>query len=243
MQTILIVDDEPDILTLLRHTLEVVGYTVLIASDGEDAIRLVDNCSPDLVLLDWMLPKVNGLDVCKYIKAAPKTVTISVIMISAKGDEFDKVLALEVGADDYVCKPFGVKEIVARVKAQLRRLPQLLGGLEASVRTTTSNEDVNLSTIDLCINNDQHMVWVKGVPVFLTKTEFNLLATLAKYPLKVLSRDQLLLYVWGNDFYGDNRVVDVHIRRLRSKLERLTVHQYVETVWGVGYKFVAVSQL
>ncbi len=239
MKHILIVEDEKDITELLDYQLKQAGYTTTIALDGEAGLMCVKTQRPDLILLDWMLPKLDGLDVCKQIKHNPLTNTIPIIMVSAKGDEFDKVLALEMGADDYLCKPFSVRELLARVKAHLRRIqPSAESSEILQPQLTKASESLALKFGDLMINLEQHSVSIKNSPLNLTKTEFDLLHTMANYPKKVFSREQLLYHVWGQDFYGDDRVVDVHIRRLRAKLESYTEIEFVQTVRGVGYKFL-----
>jgi len=235
MYKILIVDDEKDIVELLRFNLEKNGYETLTAEDGQTALDIITKEKPDLVLLDWMLPKINGLDVCKQIKNNPSTQQIIVFMVTAKGEEFDKVLALELGADDYICKPFSIRELLARIKAHLRRTG-LTGNKIPERQIEKDGKDI-LYFEGLSININNHDVLLDNNELHLTKIEFDLLLTMARQPKRVFTREQLLYQVWGQDFYGDDRVVDVHIRRLRSKLEQFTDKEYVQTVRGVGYRF------
>ncbi|MDW7650082.1 MAG: response regulator transcription factor [Bacillota bacterium] len=223
---ILVVDDEEHIRELVRLYLEKEGFTVTLASDGEEAVRKAKQMHPQLVILDIMLPKLDGWDVCREVR---KFSEMPIIMLTAKGEEFDKVLGLELGADDYLTKPFSPRELVARVKAILRR---------AAPDDSTQNEDV-LSFPGLVINQSSREVTVEGSEVTLTPKEFDLLWFLAKNPGKVFTREQLLTAVWGYDYYGDLRTVDTHIKRLREKVERddRKSSPHVKTIWGVGYKF------
>jgi two-component system alkaline phosphatase synthesis response regulator PhoP len=230
MKKILVVDDEKDIVELLQFNLEKAGYQVVMAADGQAALELLFKQKLDLVVLDWMLPLLDGIEVCKRMKADKYLAKVPIMMLSAKGEEFDKVLALEIGADDYVCKPFSTRELMARVKALLRRTE------DNQVEAVVSTEVLNFGF--LRIDTIKYEALFDGKPLDLTKTEFELILTLAKQPNRVYSREQLLQQVWGYDFYGDDRVVDVHIRRLRSKLEAATDQEYIKTVRGVGYKFV-----
>ena len=229
MSLILIVDDEEDIVELLKFNLTNSGHQTLEAHDGKKALELIESKNPDLILLDWMLPEVDGIEVCKKIKTNDKTSNIPIIMISAKSDEFDKVLALEIGADDYVSKPFSIRELLARIKAILRRAK---AKEELEIKTDVLEFD------KLKIDKNTYEIYFEDSKLNLTKTEYDLIYTLASTPDRVLTREQLLYKVWGNDFFGDDRVVDVHIRRLRSKLEEVTNKEYVQTVRGVGYKFI-----
>ena len=220
---ILIVDDDSNICELLRLYLEKDGFDTIIAVDGESAVRLANTEKPDLMLLDIMLPKMDGWQVCREIR---KTSELPIIMLTAKGETFDKVLGLELGADDYVSKPFDTKEVVARVKAVLRR--------------TSSN---NLSDVkevkfdNLVINLTNYELVVNGVSIDTPPKELELIYHLASNPNRVYTRDQLLDEVWGFDYYGDSRTVDVHVKRLREKLEGVSTNWSLKTVWGVGYKF------
>jgi two-component system response regulator ResD len=221
---ILVVDDEEHIRELVRLYLEKEGFTVALAADGEDAVTQIKESHPLLVILDIMLPKMDGWDVCREVRKFSET---PIIMLTAKGEEFDKVLGLELGADDYLTKPFSPRELVARVKAILRR---------AAPEDTTNNEE-QLTYPGLTINLASREVMVSGKEATLTPKEFDLLWFLAKNPGKVFTREQLLTAVWGYDYYGDLRTVDTHIKRLREKVEREDISPHVKTIWGVGYKF------
>lgn len=221
---ILVVDDEEHIRELVRLYLEKERFTVALAADGEEAVKKVKVLAPQLVILDIMLPQMDGWDVCREVRKFSET---PIIMLTAKGEEFDKVLGLELGADDYLTKPFSPRELVARVKAILRR---------ATPEETTRKDDM-LSYPGLTINQASREVRVDGEEATLTPKEFDLLWFLAKNPGKVFTREQLLTAVWGYDYYGDLRTVDTHIKRLREKVERGTAAPHVKTIWGVGYKF------
>ncbi|MBT9167268.1 MAG: Transcriptional regulatory protein SrrA [Syntrophomonadaceae bacterium] len=221
---ILVVDDEEHIRELVRLYLEKEGFAVALAVDGEEALQKVKAVSPQLIILDIMLPKMGGWDVCREVRKFSET---PIIMLTAKGEEFDKVLGLELGADDYLTKPFSPRELVARVKAILRRT--------SHDGTASSAERVNYP--GLVINMASREVLVAEREVMLTPKEFDLLWFLAKKPGKVFTREQLLTAVWGYDYYGDLRTVDTHIKRLREKVEREGASPRVKTIWGVGYKF------
>ncbi len=221
MPTILVVDDEPQIVDLLRSYLQREGFTVEQAADGEAALSAVSRLRPDLVLLDLMLPRVDGREVCRRIRAEGTT---PIIMLTARDEETDKLLGLELGADDYVTKPFSPREVVARVRAVLRR----------GAREGTSVIHAGDLTIDL----RAHEVTLGGRPVDLTPTEFRLLETLASHPNQVFTRMQLIDRVQGHAFEGYERTVDAHIKNLRGKVEAdPRAPRYVLTVYGVGYKF------
>lgn len=223
MTTLLVVDDEESIRQPVSAYLEAEGYTVHTAADGQEALRLFQRHKPQFVILDVMLPGMDGFEVLKHIRRESDTY---VLMLTAKSEEADRVVGLTMGADDYVTKPFSPRELVARVKAILRR--------ERSV----SAEASSLNFAHVRIDSQRHEVWRDEQEIDLTALEFELLKTLATYPGMVLSRAQLLEKVWGYDFYGDERVVDVHIGRIRQKLEVDPANpQYLQTVRGVGYKF------
>lgn len=226
MAKILVVDDDLNICELLKLYLENDGYTVFTANDGEAAVEQFQNKTPDLVLLDIMLPKMDGWQVCREIR---KTSNAPIIMLTAKGETFDKVLGLELGADDYVVKPFDAKEVMARVKAVLRRTK---GESEL-----TENEKKIVVYDNLEINITNYEMKVKGVPVDTPPKELELIYHFASNPNRVYTRDQLLDEVWGFEYYGDSRTVDVHVKRLREKLEGVSDKWTLKTVWGVGYKF------
>ena len=223
MKQVFVVEDEKDLIELLTYNLEKDGYRVLSEMDGEAALKKIPDKMPDLVLLDLMLPKVDGLTVCKTLKANPKTNHIPVVMLTAKGEESDKIVGLELGADDYVTKPFSVKELLARVRAVLRRFSKSQEG-----------EPVQKFK-DLTLNRAKHEVVLKAKKLDLTAKEFELLDYFLTHPGRVLSRDVLLNNVWGYDYFGTTRTVDVHVRRLREKLGLYEKH--IQTVKGYGYLF------
>lgn len=223
---ILVVDDDLNICELLKLYLENEGYMVFTANDGQEAVDTFQNKTPDLVLLDIMLPKKDGWQVCREIR---KISSAPIIMLTAKGETFDKVLGLELGADDYVVKPFDAKEVMARVKAVLRRTN---GDSES-----TENEKKTVIYDNLEINITNYEMKVKGVAVDTPPKELELIYHFASNPNRVYTRDQLLDEVWGFDYYGDSRTVDVHVKRLREKLEGVSDKWCLKTVWGVGYKF------
>lgn len=221
---ILVVDDEPDALELIGFNLRNAGFDISTADDGARALKLARDLQPDLIVLDVMLPEVDGLEVCKIIRRDPVTAGIPIIMLTAKAAEVDRVVGLELGADDYVTKPFSPRELVLRVKNMLKR------GL-------LPDEKVDqIKAGDLLIDIPKHLVLVEGTPVDLTATEFKLLTVLAQRKGRVQSRDQLLQDVWEYDAAIDTRTVDTHMRRLREKLGPAA--QYLDTVRGVGYRFV-----
>ncbi|MFH1387523.1 MAG: response regulator [bacterium] len=225
MADILIIEDEKDIAESLEYNLKKEGYKILKANDGNDGLKIAESRLPSLVLLDLMIPGVEGLEVCRRLKKNPKTANIPIIMLTAKGSETDKVVGLEVGADDYITKPFSMKELIARAKTILRRYE---GKKEASPATLKINE--------IEIDSDRHEVKVLGKPVELTAKEFQLLYYLAQNQGKVFSRERLLDTVWGIDVAIETRTVDVHMRRLREKLGKAGKH--LMTLRGVGYKYV-----
>ena len=226
---ILVVDDEAPILELVRFNLEKEGFSVITASDGEDGLRRARSEAPDLVILDLMLPGIDGIEVCQQIR---RETNVPVLMLTAKSEEFDRVLGLSVGADDYVTKPFSPRELVARVKAQLRRRDMDLE--ETRARDASGRIHVG----DLVIDTSRFEVEVRGVRTELTPKEFELLRVLVANRGKVLTRDFLLEKVWGYEYGGDTRTVDVHVRRLRQKIEEDDSRPtYIQTVHGVGYRF------
>jgi len=222
---ILVIEDEEHIVELLKFNLESNGYDVVSASDGLEGLNMVKSERPDLILLDLMLPKMDGIEVCKQVKSDSDLQEIPIIMLTAKGSETDKVLGLEIGADDYITKPFSIRELMARVKVVLRR----------TFKEGAPDKEKIIEIGDLEIHVDRHEI-VRGDEVFqLTYKEFELLRTLAENKGKVLSRNYLLDEIWGYDYYGETRTVDVHIRHLRKKIET-NDHKYIETVRGIGYK-------
>lgn len=221
---ILVVDDEPDVVELVRYNLNSSGYEVVTAVDGKEALKKVRAETPDLIVLDIMLPGIDGFEVCKILKRDPATSAIPIIMLTAKAEEVDRVVGLELGADDYITKPFSPREFVLRVKALLKRIK----GDSAAPSIIQRG--------DLSIDPSRHEVLVKGKEVELTATEYKLLLTLASRPGRVQSREQLLQEVWEYNPSVDTRTVDTHIRRLREKLG--SAADYIETVRGFGYRFL-----
>ncbi|MFZ5631575.1 MAG: response regulator [Bacillota bacterium] len=230
MYRILVVDDEQHIVELIRYNLEKEGYGVLTALDGKAAVDIARRENPDLILLDVMLPNLDGLSACRVLRQNEVTRKIPIIMLSARGEELDKVLGLEMGADDYVTKPFSTRELLARIKARLRRQQEEAGTLERAGGVIVHGQ--------LTIDQSRFLVTVNGVRQDLTPKEFELLRFLAMEPGKVFSRDYLLEKIWGYDYAGDSRTVDVHIRHIRQKFEQIPgCPQFIETVRGVGYRF------
>ena len=221
-KTILIVDDEKNIVDILRFNMRKEGYDTLEAYDGKTALRLVESENPDLVLLDVMLPEMDGFEVCRHIRR--HNLTIPIIMLTAREEETDKVLGLELGADDYITKPFSIREVSARVKANIRRT----GAIEAD----------SVASKGIVIDGERYTAYKDGQPLELTQREFELLRYLAAAPGKVFSREELLREVWQYDFLGDLRAVDVAVRRLREKVEDDSANpSHVMTKRGVGYYF------
>ncbi|MGO3170289.1 MAG: response regulator YycF [Bavariicoccus seileri] len=226
MNKILVVDDEKPISDIIKFNLEKEGYEVVRAFDGEEALEVFEKEQPDLVVLDWMLPKLEGLDVCREIR---KTSHIPIIMLTAKDSEIDKVLGLEIGADDYVTKPFSNRELVARVKANIRRVRQ-------TAIDDSKDGKSNIEIGGLTIHEDAYIVTKRGEEIELTHREFELLHYLAQHIGQVMTREHLLQTVWGYDYFGDVRTVDVTVRRLREKIEDTPSHpNWIMTRRGVGY--------
>ncbi|MBQ5592573.1 MAG: response regulator transcription factor [Clostridia bacterium] len=226
-EKILVVDDDNNICELLRLYLEKEGYAVTLAHTGMQAVRVFAEQQPDLMLLDIMLPELDGWQVCREVR---KYSNKPIIMLTAKGETFDKVLGLELGADDYITKPFEAKEVLARIKAVLRRFSN-------TAQTELAEEIKQVSYDNLTINLTNYELTVKGKRVDAPPKEMELLYHLASNPNRVYTRDQLLDEVWGFDYYGDSRTVDVHIKRIREKLEDVSDKWELKTVWSVGYKF------
>ncbi len=227
MSKILVVDDEKNICELLGLYLRKVNYQVDFACDGNLALEKFSSFAPDLILLDIMLPGLDGWEVCRRIR---KTSSTPIIMISAKGETFDKVLGLELGADDYVTKPFDTKEVLARIKSVLRR-------------TGTEEKTEQLNEVEfegLYVSLTNYKLRVRGVDVEAPPKEIELLYHLASHPNRVFTRDQLLDEIWGFKYFGDSRTVDVHVKRIREKLEGVSDQWALKTVWGVGYKFEVI---
>ena len=223
---ILVVDDEALLVKGIRFNLQNEGYEVITGSDGLEAVQAVQTQHPDLVVLDVMMPKMNGIEVLQKLRA--EKVSTPIMMLTAKGETFDKVLGLELGADDYMVKPFDAKEVVARIKAVLRRCT-------ASTQTETKEGVIEFDNLRLDMNS--YELRVKGKVVEAPPKELELLNCLASHPNRVYTRDQLLDEVWGFEYYGDSRTIDVHVKRLREKLAGASDKWELKTVWGVGYKF------
>ena len=222
---ILLVDDDPNIRQLVNLYLEKEGFEVVMADRGDTAVKLFRQSPPNLMLLDLMLPGMDGWEVCREVR---KTSNLPIIMLTAKDETFDKVLGLELGADDYIVKPFDMKELVARIKAVLRRFQQ----------PETNTDSKALSFPGLTVNISQYTVNFMGKELEMPPKELELLHFLASHPNQVFTREQLLEQVWGYDYFGDSRTVDVHVKRLREKLEGgEQMGWQIKTVWGVGYKF------
>lgn len=227
---VLVVDDEQSIVTLLQYNLEQAGYTVVTAMDGEEGIQLAADENPDLMVLDLMLPKLDGIEVCKQLRQ--QKIMVPILMLTAKDDEFDKVLGLELGADDYMTKPFSPREVVARVKAILRRVQ-----IQPDPVQELPEDEGQVRIGELKILPEFYEAYFMGELLELTPKEFELLLYLAKHKGRVLTRDQLLSAVWNYDFAGDTRIVDVHISHLREKIEQNTKKpSYIKTIRGLGYK-------
>ena len=222
-EKILIVDDDINICELLRIYLEKEGFSVCICNDGQTAVMMNEKESPDLILLDIMLPRLDGWQVCREIR---KKSNVPIIMLTAKSETFDKILGLELGADDYISKPFDTKELIARVKAVLRR-----------TMVDEKNDIKEVQFDKLLINLTNYELIVDNKTIDTPPKELELIYHLASNPNRVYTRDQLLDEVWGFDYYGDSRTVDVHVKRLREKLENISEKWSLKTVWGVGYKF------
>lgn len=219
---VLIVEDEPAQREILTYNLEAEGFEVITAADGDEGLLLVNEMTPDVVLLDWMLPNTSGIEVCRQLKIKSATKAIPVIMLSARSEEVDRVRGLETGADDYVVKPYSVVELMARVRAQLRR-------------SRPSSVGQQLEFDDITLDSGAHRVTRGAAEVKLGPTEFRLLSTLIEKPGRVFSREQLLDRVWGRDIYVDTRTVDVHIGRLRKALTNAGGDDVIRTVRGAGY--------
>ncbi len=222
-QKILVVDDEPDVVELVVFNLKAAGFVVVTAEDGREALQTTKTARPDLIVLDVMLPELDGLEVCKLLRRDAATAAVPIIMLTAKAEEVDRVLGLELGADDYLTKPFSPRELVLRVKGLLRR----------GAATEPKLDSIHIG--ELHINQPKHQVTISGKPVELTATEFKLLTTLAERRGRVQSRETLLRDVWGYESLIDTRTVDTHMRRLRDKIGKAA--RFLDTVRGVGYRF------
>lgn len=226
MQYILIADDNRDITDILSVYVKKEGYEPVVAFDGKKALEYFDEYNPSLVLLDVMMPKADGYEVCRKIRSKSNT---PVILITARGEDFERIMGLDIGADDYIVKPFSPSEVMARVRAVLRRM----------TKHDKEDESGNTLTIgNLFINLDEYSLHINGDKMALTKKEIETMWTLANNPNKVFTRDNLLDSLWGFDYFGDSRTVDSHIKRLRSKLDSVEHPLWmIKTIWGVGYKF------
>ncbi len=225
MQTVLVIEDEKDLAELVAFHLEKEGFRALIAGDGASGLKEARSAKPDLILLDLMLPGMMGTELCRLLKGSEQTAAIPVIMLTAKGEEIDRVVGFEMGADDYVVKPFSTRELMLRVRAVLRR----------NAESTPKGATVTIG--ELCIDTERHQVMVAGEEVLLTSTEYKLLMNLAERIGRVQSRELLLQNVWGYNYFGDTRTVDTHLTRLRTKLG--AAGEMIKTVRGFGYKMEA----
>jgi two-component system response regulator RegX3 len=233
---VLLAEDEESFIEALVIGLNHEGFNVVVARDGSEALRLFEESEPDLVLLDLMLPKLSGLDVCRSIRAHS---SVPIIMVTAKGTEIDTVVALEIGADDYVTKPYRLRELVARMRAVMRRAP---GSELSRVQVDSTNGEPNLETGDVRVDIDRRRVFVRGEEVHLRRKEFELLKLLVENSGRVLTRDVLIDRVWGTDYIGDTKTLDVHIKRLRARVEAdPSSPKMITTVRGVGYRFDSVG--
>lgn len=221
---ILVVDDEAPIRDMLRIALEMAEYEVLEAEDAQDAHTIIVDAKPDLVLLDWMMPGTSGVELARRLKRDDVTKDVPIIMLTAKGEEDNKIQGLEIGADDYITKPFSPRELVARLKAVLRR-----------TQAVNTNEPINVE--DLCLDPVSHRVTIKGQPIQIGPTEYRLLEFFLTHQERVYTRSQLLDHVWGSNVYVEERTVDVHIRRLRKALTLEDHDRFIQTVRGAGYRF------
>lgn len=240
-QKILIVDDDNNIAELISLYLVKECFDTLIVNDGDEALKEFNSFQPNLILLDLMLPGIDGYQVCREIR---KTSNVPIIMLSAKGEVFDKVLGLELGADDYVIKPFDSKELVARVKAVLRRFqaqPTIVPAPTSITQAVTQNNGEYVEYPDLLINLTNYTVIYKGKTIDMPPKELELLYFLASSPNQVFTREQLLDHIWGYEYIGDTRTVDVHIKRIREKI-RGNEYWSISTVWSIGYKFGVKKQ-
>lgn len=226
MKKILIADDNEDITDILSNYITREGYEPVIARDGEEALRLFEQEQPVLVLLDIMMPKIDGYEVCRSIR---KKNNVPIILVTARGEDFERVMGLDIGADDYIVKPFSPNEVMARVRAVLRRAPEKQNSMQS---------DKMLSIANLMVNMDEYTTSINGNKIPLTKKEIETMWILGQNPNKVFTRDNLLDSLWGFDYFGDSRTVDSHIKRLRAKLDKEEHPLWrIKTIWGVGYKF------
>ena len=228
MKKILIADDNEDITDILSNYIEREGYEPIVAVDGEQALELFEKEQPALVLLDIMMPKIDGYEVCRNIR---KKNNVPIILVTARGEDFERVMGLDIRADDYIVKPFSPNEVMARVRAVLRRVPENASNMQ-------SNSEKMLVVSNLIINMDEYAASINDVKIPLTKKEIETMWILGQNPNKVFTRDNLLDSLWGFDYFGDSRTVDSHIKRLRAKIDKEEhPHWRIKTIWGVGYKF------
>ncbi len=226
MEKILIADDNEDITDILSNYIEREGYEPLVAKDGEEALQLFWEQSPVLVLLDIMMPKIDGYEVCRRIRDKSN---VPILLVTARGEDFERVMGLDIGADDYIVKPFSPNEVMARVRAVLRRVPK---------NSTIVQNDKIIQLSNLQVNMEEYSATINGNKLPLTKKEIETMWILVQNPNKVFTRDNLLDSLWGFDYFGDSRTVDSHIKRLRAKIEKEEHPDWrIKTIWGVGYKF------
>lgn len=227
MPYILIADDNQDITDILSTYAEKEGLSPVVASDGEEALQLFHQYNPCVILLDVMMPKEDGYEVCRKIRSESN---VPIILVTARGEDFERIMGLDIGADDYIVKPFSPSEVMARVRAVLRRMTQ--------ADSVPEDSENIISISDMIINLDEYTLYIGGQKMSLTKKEIETMWTLAGNPNKVFTRDNLLDSLWGFDYYGDSRTVDSHIKRLRAKLDKVEHPGWsIKTIWGVGYKF------
>lgn len=228
MQYILIADDNEDITDILSTYAEKEGFTPVVAYDGAEAFELFQKHNPSVVLLDVMMPKEDGYEVCRKIRSQSN---VPIILITARGEDFERIMGLDIGADDYIVKPFSPSEVMARVRAVLRRMVQ-------NDSASSNNSENMISISNIVINLDEYTMYINDQKISLTKKEIETMWTLAGNPNKVFTRDNLLDSLWGFDYFGDSRTVDSHIKRLRAKLDKVEHPDWsIKTIWGVGYKF------
>ena len=229
MQYILIADDNRDITDILSTYAEKEGFQPVVATDGEEALDFFETYQPAVVLLDVMMPKIDGYEVCRKIRAKSN---VPVILVTARGEDCERIMGLDIGADDYIVKPFSPSEVMARVRAVMRRM-------SAGPKGEHTEKDGNVIRVgSMMINLDEYSLFISGTRVTLTKKEIETMWTLASNPNKVFTRDNLLDSLWGFDYFGDSRTVDSHIKRLRAKLDKVDHPEWtIKTIWGVGYKF------
>lgn len=226
MGTILIIDDEDDIRDILAYNLKKEGFQIFTASTGKEGIRLAKENTPDLVLLDVMMPEMDGIEVCEVLRTTPSTQNVIICMLTARGEDYSQIAGFNAGADDYVSKPIKPKVLISRISALLRRTEKLID---------IDNDEANTDEKDLVIDRNKYLVFKNGSPIHLPRKEFELLALLQSKPGNVFERDVILETVWGKDIVVGDRTIDVHVRKLREKIG----NEYIKTIKGVGYKFVS----